>query len=295
MTTTLKNFGPMNGHAVGIIMKELVRRAISAIRNERIVFETQQKAGADGVMNDMLTSADLKAQEVYLRSLRECFPDCGVIGEENEVDIAPTAPTTAYFTIDPLDGTKAFVRRQSHGVGTMIALVDGQTVLAAYVGDINTREVYGFRPGSEKAYRITDFDAVEPLEATSRTKKPLLHRTMLLRDPPEDYSELSRSLIAAMNTFQIDGGSIGIWTARLWKDEVGAALLPPGWETPWDSSPVIGISKQVGLAFLRPAADGKRWEEFDPPVPSARFRRDHDVLILPRARASELVARSSKR
>ena len=292
---TLDNLGAINGHAVGIIMKELVRRAISAIRNERIVFETRLKAGADGAMDDMLTSADLKAQEVYLRSLRECFPTCGVIGEENEVDIKPVPPTTAHFTIDPLDGTKAFVRRQSHGVGTMIALVDGTSVLAAYVGDINTREIYGFRPGSERAYRITDFDAVEPLEASSRTKKPLRQRTALLRDPPEDYSELSRSFIAAMSTFQIDGGSIGIWTSRLWKDEVGAALLPAGWETPWDSSPVIGISRQVGLTFLKPSANGKAWEEFDPPVPTERFRREHDVLILPRARLRELASRSAKR
>jgi hypothetical protein len=293
--TALDNIGAINGHAVGIIMKELVRRAISAIRNERIVFETRLKAGADGAMDDMLTSADLKAQEVYLRSLRECFPACGVIGEENEVLIPPTPPTSAHFTIDPLDGTKAFVRRQSHGVGTMIALVEAQRVLAAYVGDVNTREIYGFRPGSEKAYRITDFDSVEPLEAPARTKKPLRLRHVLLRDPPDEYCPLSRDFIAGMDGLQIDGGSIGIWTARLWKNEVGAALLPPGWETPWDSSPVIGISRQVGLAFLRPAVDGKAWEEFDPPVPSERFRRQHDVLIVPRARAKELAGRSSSR
>ncbi|KAB2849992.1 MAG: hypothetical protein F9K44_06285 [Hyphomicrobiaceae bacterium] len=290
----LDNIGSVNGHAVGIIMKELVRRAISAIRNERIVFETRLKAGADGAMDDMLTSADLKAQEVYLRGLRECFPTCGVIGEENEVAIPPKAPTTAHFTIDPLDGTKAFVRRQSHGVGTMIALVDGKRVLAAYVGDVNTREIYGFRPGSEKAYRITDFDAVEPLEARARPKRPLRKRYVLLRDPPSEYSDLSRAFIAGMDRLQIDGGSIGIWTARLWKDEVGAALLPAGWETPWDSSPVIGISKQIGMAFLKPSSNGKSWQEFDPPVPLERFRREHDVLIVPRARLSELKRASGR-
>jgi 3'-phosphoadenosine 5'-phosphosulfate (PAPS) 3'-phosphatase len=292
---TIDNIGAINGHAVGIIMKELVRRAISAIRNERIVFETRLKTGAGGAMDDMLTSADLKAQQVYVRSLEECFPACGLIGEENNLRIAPKAPTTAHFTIDPLDGTKAFVRRQSHGVGTMIALVDRAEVLAAYVGDVNTREIYGFRPGSKRAYRITDFDAVEPLEAAARSKKPLRKRYVLLRDPPEEYSALSRAFIAHMDSLQIDGGSIGVWTARLWKDEVGAALLPPGWETPWDSSPVIGISRQVGMAFLRPATDNKTWEEFDPPVPLERFRRDHDVLIVPRARVKEVGGRPAKR
>ena len=36
---------PLNGPAVGIILKKLVRRAIVTIRNERQVFDVSNKAG----------------------------------------------------------------------------------------------------------------------------------------------------------------------------------------------------------------------------------------------------------
>src|SRR5262245_44738224 len=103
----------LNGHAVGIILKELVRRAMMIIRNERQVFEATAKQGHTGNMDDVFTSADTKAQEVYIKSLRECFPDYAIVAEEGLVT-QPAAPSTqpgAFFTVDPLDGTKAFVRR----------------------------------------------------------------------------------------------------------------------------------------------------------------------------------------
>ena len=110
------NLGAVNGHAVGRILKEAVRRASSVIRAERLTFEAQTKRGYSGSMDDVFTSADRAAQDVYLRTFRECFPGAGVIGEEAELHIPPVAPVTAYFTVDPLDGTKAFIRRQSHGI-----------------------------------------------------------------------------------------------------------------------------------------------------------------------------------
>ena len=63
--------GALNGHAAGIILKEAVRRAILVIRNERQVFEVAGKVGYSGDLNDVCTSADHKAQAVYLRTLRE--------------------------------------------------------------------------------------------------------------------------------------------------------------------------------------------------------------------------------
>src|SRR5215510_12270875 len=115
----------LKGHAHGIILKELVRRAMTVIRNERQVFEATAKQDRSGSMDDVFTSADTKAQEVYVKSLRECFPDYAIVAEEGDVAPLVAGPLRpgAFFTVDPLDGTKAFVRRQSHGVGTMVALV----------------------------------------------------------------------------------------------------------------------------------------------------------------------------
>ena len=272
-----KSFGQLNGHTVGIVLKELVRRAIVTIRNERTVFDVTQKAGYDGAMTDVFTSADRKAQEVYLRSLRECFPHYGIVAEEDELTIAPQ-DGAGYFTVDPLDGTKAFIRRQSHGVGTMIALVEQGKVVSAYIGDINTQEIYGFRPDSRRVHRITEFETAEEL---SHHDRPLAEQYILMRDPERAYSEASRRLLSQFKSWVIDGGSIGIWIARLWKREVGAALLPPSMETPWDRTPIVGIATALGYVFCEADANG-RWQPAEPAVAATTYKRECDLLVIHR-------------
>lgn len=279
MSQTDLNIGALNGHAVGRILKEAVRRASATISNQRIQFEAQTKAGYAGDMDDVFTSADTSAQEVYLRTFRECFPACGVIAEENALTISATPPVSAYFTVDPLDGTKAFVRRQSHGVATMVAMVVDGTVAAAFIGDINTDEVYGYRPGSEYVHRITRLDTFERLAPAPLNAKPLGETTALLRDPALDHAAQTQSLIASLKTHQIMGASIGTWMARLWKQEIDLLIIPQSFETPWDSTPIQGITEKLGYVYLR--NEGSVWRRFKPGLLTATAKRPYDVVICP--------------
>ena len=272
------NFGIMNGHSVGRILKETVRRAIVEIRGKFLTMNAEVKEDYDGNMEDVFTDADTTAQKIYLRAFRECFPGFGVIGEEGKLQIPCSIPgRNLYFTVDPLDGTKAYIRRQSHGVATMVALVEGDKVLSAYIGDINTEEIYGYRPGSGSVHRITDLNAFEQL--TYRDRGGWGKRYALLRDPAGQYSDATCELIPRFKNYEVMGSSIGTWFARLWKGEVAAAILPAGKETPWDSTPVIGISKKLGYLFLRPNGEGT-WTVYDPTLPTKVFDRPHDTLVL---------------
>ena len=272
------NLGPLNGHSVGRILKEAVRRAATVIRAERLTFEAHTKQSYSGTMDDVFTSADKAAQEVYLRTFMECFPGCGVIGEEDSLSIPAIAPVTAYFTVDPIDGTRAFIRRQSHGITTMVALVDQGEVISAYVGDISSDEVYGYRPGSTRVHRITNLDSFEPLNPGAAVPPGIGGMNGLLRDPLEVYGPETRALVQRFNNYEIMGSSIGAWAARLWKGEVSALLMPPGFETPWDSTPVIGISKMLDCVWLRP--EGGRWIVYQPDLPLTPYRREHDALLV---------------
>jgi len=272
------NLGSLNGHSVGRILKEAVRRAATSIRAQRQTFEAHTKQGYGGTMDDVFTSADKAAQEVYLRTFVECFPGCGVIGEEDALTIPAVAPITAYFTVDPIDGTRAFIRRQSHGITTMVALVDGGEVISAYVGDISSDEVYGYRPGSARVHRITHLDTFETLNPREGCPAALGEVAGLLRDPPQAYSAEGQALIGRLRTYEVMGSSIGAWAARLWKGEVGALLQPPGFETPWDSTPLIGIGKKLGYAWLRP--EGGAWVQYEPELPLKPVMRDHDALVI---------------
>lgn len=272
------NLGVLNGHSVGRILKEAVRRAATVIRAQRQTFEWHNKQGYAGTMDDVFTSADKAAQEVYLRTFSECFPGCGVIGEEDSLTVPAVAPITAYFTVDPIDGTRAYIRRQSHGISTMVALVDGGQVISAYIGDISSDEVYGYRPGSNRAHRITSLDTFEVLGRDQTHPASLGEVTGLLRDPANTYSAETQALIGRFKNHEVMGSSIGTWAARLWKGEVGALLFAPGFETPWDSTPIFGIGRKLGYVWLR--AEAGEWVTYEPELPLKPTRRDHDTLVI---------------
>jgi fructose-1,6-bisphosphatase/inositol monophosphatase family enzyme len=272
------NLGPLNGHSVGRILKEAVRRAAMVIRAERQTFEAHVKQSYAGTMDDVFTSADKAAQEVYLRTFTECFPGCGVLGEEDSLSLPPVAPLSAYFTVDPIDGTRAFIRRQSHGISTMVALVDGGEVISAYIGDISSDEVYGYRPGSTRVHRITRLDTFETLQPELSPPQGLSDIFGLLRDPPHAYSEQTQKLVERFRGYEIMGSSLGTWAARLWKGEVQALLHAPSFETPWDSTPVIGISRKLGFVWLRP--EGDAWVQYEPELPLKPVERTHDALVV---------------
>ncbi len=273
----MNSLGEVNGHIVGRLLKETVRRATVAIRNERLIFEAHGKVGNSGTMDDVFTSADIKAQDVYVRLFAECFPGCGVIAEEGSFSVTAVDTTTPYFTVDPLDGTKAYIRRQSHGVATMVALVIDGEVESAYVGDINTEEVYGYRPDSNHVHRITRLDTVEVIESEKPPNAFMGYA--LLRDPPDRYSSETRDLLGKFKDYEVMGSSIGTWMARLWKREVCGVFIPPGWETPWDSTPIQGISRKLGYVYLRPDGVGG-WMPYSPQTAKQKYHRDHDVLVV---------------
>ena len=76
------NYGGLTDPAIGVIMKEMVRRAIEEIRAQRFGFEVHSKP-SDGARPDFVTAADLAAQRIYTKMIRECCPDFGVVAEED--------------------------------------------------------------------------------------------------------------------------------------------------------------------------------------------------------------------
>lgn len=245
--------GEINGHIIGHVLKEAVRRAMRAIQRERFVFEATAKVTAyNPDKADVVTNADKAAQEIYVTILRESFPQFGIVAEENDLSVECTVPGHELrFTVDPLDGTKAFVRQQSHGVGSMVSLMKDGEIIAAYVGDVMTGEIYGYRPGSTKVHRLTEAGLSSCLEINPA--RTLREQRLLLRDEPGLYSPLVQQLVSRPKRldggYEIGGGSIGIHFARLWKGEVGMTILRPGVNPPWDLMPVLGTSQKLGFEF----------------------------------------------
>jgi fructose-1,6-bisphosphatase/inositol monophosphatase family enzyme len=264
-------YGPLNAHVVGTLMKEAVRRAIVAIRGQRFTFEATVKGpilGSDGSQDpaaaggsqDMVTSADHAAQRVYVKLLREWFPTFGIVAEEEGLAVPCTHPEhDVWFTVDPLDGTKAFIRRQSHGVGTMISLVCDGEVVAACIGDVMTQEVYALRPDGDQVHRISEFGVAESLAVDPA--RPLSRQYMLLRGSPQSYSPAVQAAVrhqgGLVRGYENMGGSIGTGVARLWKGEMGVAIITAGHLTPWDGCPLLAPCRVLDFAFVHLRPDGE--------------------------------------
>lgn len=270
-------FGSINGHIAGSLMKEAARRAMLAIRKERFRFETEVKGRGPGGAPDLFTTADRAAQRVYVKLLRDWFEGCGIVAEEEELRVPGRGPL--WFTVDPLDGTSAFVRRQSHGIGTMLALCHEDEVIGAVVGDVMTEEVYAWRPGSERVWRISEFGIPEQMGVDP--ERLLADQWALVQGPPRDWPHLE-----CFEGWETMAGSIGIGFARLWKGEVGGVLMHPQTLTPWDLCPVVGISQVLGFVFLTP--DGAPWRlDVQRRVQSSPGQ----LLCVHRSRLEELLAR----
>lgn len=291
--STTTTFGELNGPMIGILMKELARRAIARIQVRRMGFtEIHKESYNPERTDDVFTEADREAQEIYFKGLRECTPQFGIIGEEDNLRVPCTHPScNIYWTIDPVDGTRAFTREQSHGIGTMLALVCNGKVIAALVGDVMTNELFYFRPGSERVHRIYDFSTPKVLEIDGT--KTLAEQYLLLRDPAEKYSPASQKLVRQNDLFksyQIADGSIGTMMARLWKGEVAAAVFRPGTETPWDVSPFLGICQQMGFIFLQALSSNGEWSQIEMTPPTEVRQQGKEVLVIHGSRLEEFSA-----
>ena len=290
-----------NGYLAGLAMRQAVHQAMHAIRREQASFSVDEKEAYRGDGVDLVTSADGAGQVAALRVLRSAFPGIGIIAEEGEeaggrpLRIEPDSSHEGlYFTLDPLDGTKAFVRRQGTGVGCMISLLSGDTVIGAYVGDVMNLDVFGFAPGASIVRRYSGVDPTISESLSIDPTRTLGAQYILLREIPADHDPLSQAIIQHCSGVYVGFGSIGVAAAQLWSGAVGALLLDASHETPWDAAPVVGISAALG--FDLHAIRDDTLAPFPSTVRTETWHRDFPLLITHCSRARELeeVVRSAR-
>jgi histidinol-phosphatase len=108
-----------------------------------------------------VTQADREAEEAIAGVLRTAFPDVGILGEE----FGAQGPTGRRFIVDPIDGTKNFVRKIPIWA-TLIALEDDGEVVAGVIHNPAAGEMYTARRGggahrNGEPVRVSDVDALD--------------------------------------------------------------------------------------------------------------------------------------
>ncbi|OAP43354.1 3'(2'),5'-bisphosphate nucleotidase CysQ [Sinorhizobium glycinis] len=110
-------------------MLELLNR--SAIAAGRAIMEIYSAGPAVTYKEDTspVTDADHRAERIILAELAAAFPDIPVVAEEAvAAGHVPDIAGKSFFLVDPLDGTKEFVERNSHFTVNIALIEDGAPV-----------------------------------------------------------------------------------------------------------------------------------------------------------------------
>lgn len=129
--------------------------------------------------NSPLTQADLAAHHTIVDALRQITPDIPILSEESEtIPYETRQQWPRYWLVDPLDGTREFVKR--NGEFTVnIALIEGHTSVLGVVYAPVTGLLYyaALHHGAYKqvkseavqAIKVKQLDAQQPILAGSRS------------------------------------------------------------------------------------------------------------------------------
>jgi 3'(2'), 5'-bisphosphate nucleotidase len=127
-----------------------------------------------------VTEADHRAEALILTALKAQFPDIPIISEEDAAEFGtPDAIGPRFFLVDPLDGTKAFVRGDPHFTVNIGLIQDGRPVAGA-VACPPTGEVWHtagggamkrVRGGAVTPVRVRPWPTGEALVLISHTMK----------------------------------------------------------------------------------------------------------------------------
>jgi 3'(2'), 5'-bisphosphate nucleotidase len=109
---------------LAVVFRELTLAAGAAILRVRDGAELQTTAKADA---SPVTAADLAADAIIRQGLAEAFPDLPVVTEEAAESHA-TTPGRRFVLVDPLDGTKEFVRGDGDFTVNLALVQDGVPV-----------------------------------------------------------------------------------------------------------------------------------------------------------------------
>lgn len=184
-----------------------------------------------------VTIADRSAEEAARAWLSARFPDDGILGEEFGLD-RPDARRR--WILDPIDGTKAFVR----GVplwGTLVACCEGETVLAGAMCFPALDEVIAAAPGEGcwwNGHR-THVSTVATLEAATAL---ITDERFLERPHRAPLWQALASQVAVSRTWGDCAGYLYLATGR-------AEIMVDDIVNPWDSAALYPIITEAGGVF----------------------------------------------
>lgn len=114
--------------------------------------------------NSPLTAADLASHDLICKNLNKIYPDIPIISEESEDNFVLNIKDDCFWCVDPLDGTKEFVKKNDEFT-INLALIKNEKSILGVVGVPAKNTIY-FAAQNKGAYK---------LQLTSDNQKKITH------------------------------------------------------------------------------------------------------------------------
>ncbi|MBI5037426.1 MAG: inositol monophosphatase [Candidatus Kerfeldbacteria bacterium] len=235
-------------------MKQYTNVAIQAARlaghqlMKRFRHVTTQGAQRKG-RHDIVTHADMEANDIILHTIRRHFPQHDFLSEETGLE---DNTDTYRWTIDPLDGTVNFAL-QSPLFCTTLALLHQGEVLCGVIYAPFVKELYVAEAGAGawlngKRLRVsTTHRLSDALVLIGRTHHPISHR---------NYIMLQRRLDQCVfNSRYLGSGSLNLAYTAVGRSDA-TVMTPPG-VSAWDAPAGVLMVREAGGRVTN--MDGKPW------------------------------------
>ncbi|WP_221031704.1 3'(2'),5'-bisphosphate nucleotidase CysQ [Actomonas aquatica] len=189
-----------------------------------------------------LTQADLASHRLITARLREAFPEIPVVSEEDTERDASIASAQRFFVVDPLDGTKEFIK-QTGSFTVNIGLVENGRPVAGIVHVPVSGVTYGADTNGG-AWRAEKDGEPQPIKTCSPAAEPL--RIVASRDHagPEVKALLERFPDAECLSI---GSSLKFCLVAEGKADVYLRDVPT---MEWDTAAAQAVVEAAGGAVL---------------------------------------------
>jgi len=240
---------------IGLVLAEIVEEAAGVILPFWATeFVVTQKADESPV-----TEADRAGERLILERLLERFPDVPVISEEHASEFGtPDAIGPRFFLVDPVDGTKAFVRRDPNFTVNIGLIQDCRPVAGAVCAPA-TGEIWLTTPQGAMKRRCRS-EVLEPVHVRPWPKGEavaLVSHTMKEERAAQLAEEYGFDLRTPMDS-----------SIKFCRIAEGAADIYPrhGPNSEWDIAAGHAVLEAAGGSVLtpdgKPLAYGKAGERF---------------------------------
>ncbi len=196
----------------------------------------------DKGLQDFVTVADKRAEQMIRQALLERFPDDAFLGEEGGASRSGSSGGT--WVVDPIDGTTNFIRGFRHW-GVSIAFVAGDEILVGVIYDATQNAVFSAISG-EGALREG-----KPITA-AKTTDPTRGIAILghsRRTDFEDYLSISRKIYeTGMDYRRMGAAAIGLIRVA----EGVADLYYERHLSAWDMLAGVLIAREAGAVVALP-------------------------------------------